>query len=213
MIERVFKKMLGASRLIKEIFPAIRKASGSALRWESLKRDGTVVIGRHTYGLPNVYSWNKSTKLMIGNFCSIAEDVVFILGGEHRMDWITTYPFNSFGDTWPDSKSVKGHPATKGDISVGHDVWIGHGALILSGITIGNGAVIGAGSVVTRNVDDYAVVVGNPAKFVKFRFDEAQRKELLNIAWWDWPDEEISKNLQILMSSPQSRNTQQTDVE
>ena len=202
MIGKVFKKSLGVLRQIREILPAIRKASGPALRWETLQRDGIVEIGRHTYGSPNVYAWNTLTKLKIGNFCSIAEGVVFILGGEHRIDWITTYPFNVIEDEWPNSKSVKGHPSSKGDISIGHDVWIGHGALILSGVRIGNGAVIGAGSVVTRNVDDYAVVAGNPAKFVKFRFDETRINELLNMAWWDWSDEEINKNVQKLMGPP-----------
>lgn len=200
MLGSLLRKLLRVLRQLREILPTIRKASGPILRWEALQRDGIVSIGRHTYGLPNVYAWDMSTKLTIGNFCSIAEGVVFILGGEHRIDWITTYPFNAIGDAWPNSELVKGHPSSKGDIFIGHDVWIGHGALILSGVKIGNGAVIGAGSVVTRNVDDYAVVAGNPAKFVKFRFDETHRNELLKIAWWDWPDKEINKNVQTLMS-------------
>ena len=202
MIGKVLKKSLGVLRQIREILPAIRKVSSPALRWKTLQSDGIVEIGRHTYGSPNVYAWNTSTKLSIGNFCSIAEGVVFILGGEHRIDWITTYPFNVKGDEWPNSKLVNGHPSSKGDVSIGHDVWIGHGALILSGVRIGNGAVIGAGSVVTRNVDDYAVVAGNPAKFVKFRFDETRINELLNMAWWDWSDEEINKNVKKLMGPP-----------
>ena len=78
----------------------------------------------------------------------------------------------------------------------------------MSGVRIGNGAVIGAGSVVTRNVDDYAVVAGNPAKFVKFRFDETCINELLNMAWWDWSDEEINKNVHKLMVPPVNWKTQ-----
>jgi len=207
-MKKILNKSLGVLRQIREFLPAIRRASGPALRWETLQREGIVEIGRHTYGSPNVYAWNTSTKLTVGNFCSIAEGVVFILGGEHRIDWITTYPFNVKGDDWPNSKSVIGHPSSKGDISIGHDVWIGHGALILSGVRIGNGAVIGAGSVVTRNVDDYAVVAGNPAKFVKFRFDETCINELLNMAWWDWSDEEINKNVHKLMGPPVNWKTQ-----
>jgi acetyltransferase-like isoleucine patch superfamily enzyme len=79
----------------------------------------------------------------------------------------------------------------KGNISIGHDVWIGHGATIVSGVKIGHGAVVGAQAVVAKNVPDYAVVVGNPAQVIKYRFESSAIEALLNINWWDWPDEKI----------------------
>lgn len=185
-----------------EFIPAIRRAASPRIRWDALQQSGLVTVGKHTYGFPNVYTWDEKTRLTIGRFCSMAEGVTFLLGGEHRLDWITTYPFSAMGKAWNGAESIPGHPASKGDIVVGNDVWIGHGALILSGVRIGDGAVIGAGSVVNKNVDDYAIVAGNPARFIRFRFDEDLRLKLKQLSWWDWPDEKISKNLQELMSSP-----------
>ena len=182
--------------------PAIRRTAGPRLRWKALQDSGVVIVGAHTYGFPNVYTWNNETKLRVGKYCSIAEGVVVVLGGEHRMDWITTFPFSALLQDWPDAVSIQGHPATKGDVVVGNDVWIGHGALLLSGVKIGDGAVIGAGSVVTKDVEDYAVVAGNPAKFVKYRFDETIRKNLKELAWWDWSDQKVSENLAGLMGPP-----------
>ena len=76
---------------------------------------------------------------------------------------------------------------------IGNDVWIGRSAIVLSGTSIGNGAVIGAGSVVTKDVPDYAIVAGNPAKLIRYRFDEQTIKELQSLKWWDWPDEKIER--------------------
>ena len=202
MIKNVYRKLRGLFRLIAESLPAIRRAASPRIRWDALQQSGLVIVGKHSYGFPNVCTWDEKTRLEIGKFCSIAEGVTFILGGEHRMDWITTYPFSAVGKAWNGAESITGHPASKGDIVVGNDVWIGHGALILSGVHIGDGAVIGAGSVVNKNVDDYAIVAGNPARFIRFRFDEDIRFGLKQLAWWDWPDKKISKNLQKLMSAP-----------
>lgn len=204
MINNVYRKLRGLFRLIAESLPAIRRAASPRIRWDALQHSGLVVVGKHSYGFPNVYTWDDKTRLTIGKFCSMAEGVTFILGGEHRMDWITTYPFSAMGEAWMGAESITGHPASKGDIVIGNDVWIGHGALILSGVRIGDGAVIGAGSVVNKNVDDYAIVAGNPARFIRFRFDEDLRLGLKQLSWWDWPDEKISKNLQDLMSTPRN---------
>lgn len=204
MIKNVYRKLRGLFRLIAESLPAIRRAASPRIRWDALQQSGLVIVGKHSYGFPNVYTWDEKTRLEIGKFCSIAEGVTFILGGEHRMDWITTYPFSAVGKAWKGAESITGHPASKGDIVVGNDVWIGHGALILSGVRIGDGAVIGAGSVVNKNVDDYAIVAGNPARFIRFRFDEDIRFGLKQLAWWDWPDKKISKNLQKLMFAPRN---------
>ena len=155
-------------------------------------------IGEYTYGTPIIRSWDDKTHLKIGKFCSIAGNVQILLGGEHRTDWITTYPFNKI---LSEASNIDGHPSTKGDVEIGNDVWICQNAIILSGVTIGNGAVIGAGSVVSKDVPAYAIVAGNPAKLVRYRFTEDQIMQLERIAWWDWPIEKIITHVPELMSS------------
>lgn len=155
-------------------------------------------IGEWTYGNPVIRSWDDRTKLKIGKFCSIASNVQLILGGEHRTDWITTYPFNEIFD---EAKHYSGHPATKGHIVIGNDVWIGQDAIILSGVSIGNGAVIGAGSIVAKDIPSYAIVVGNPAKIIRFRFSDSQIDKLERIGWWNWPLPKILDALNILLGN------------
>lgn len=135
-----------------------------------------VIIGNKTYGEIHVTDFSPAdTKLYIGSYCSIAPNVRFLLGGEHQLYSISTYPFKvqCFGELREAS--------SKGDIVVKDDVWIGDGAIICSGVTIGQGAVVAAGSVVTKDVAPYAIVGGNPARFIKWRFDEQYRKVLCEI--------------------------------
>ncbi len=106
-------------------------------------------IGEHTYGKPRVISWKEGSTLKIGKYCSISRGVTIFLGSEHRIDWVSTYPFPYL---WEEGKSIKGHPATKGDVVIGNDVWIGYGVTILSGVCIEDGAVIGACSLVSQDV-------------------------------------------------------------
>lgn len=155
-------------------------------------------IGKWTYGSPKVLAWDNNTQLTIGKYCSIASGVTFILGGEHRSDWISTYPFSGFFD---EGKAIKGHPASKGNIVVGNDVWIGENATVLSGVNIGSGAIIGACAVVTKDVDAYSIVAGNPARVIRARFDDETISTLLNTCWWDLPHEQILKLIPMLMSS------------
>jgi acetyltransferase-like isoleucine patch superfamily enzyme len=157
-------------------------------------------IGDYTYGFPKIYDWNDGTTLTIGKFCSIADNVTILLGGNHRMDWITTFPFSDLPKSFPDANQTKGHPASKGPIEIGNDVWIGFGATILSGLTIGHGACIGAQAVVTKNISPYEIVAGNPAKVIGRRFSETQIESLLNIAWWDWPIVKIKSQFEHLLS-------------
>jgi acetyltransferase-like isoleucine patch superfamily enzyme len=154
-------------------------------------------IGNHTYGKPRVISWGEGTSLTIGKYCSIGTNVIIFLGSEHRVDWISTYPFPFL---WAGAKSISGHPSTKGDVVIGNDVWIGFGTTILSGVTFGDGAAIGACSVVTRGVPPYAIVAGNPAQVIRYRFDEETIQKLLQIRWWTWPDEKVAENIHLICS-------------
>ncbi len=155
-------------------------------------------IGDWTYGDPEVRSWGEGTTLKIGRFCSISNGVVIFLGGEHRPDWVTTYPFNVI---FRDARNFSGHPRTKGDVIIGNDVWIGYGVMILSGITIGNGAIIAARSVVTKDVAPYSIVAGNPAHHIRFRFSDSTIEALQRIAWWDWPLTKIMEAWPLLLST------------
>lgn len=157
---------------------------------------------RYTYGLENitVRHWGEKARISIGSFCSIGDNVEIFLGGNHRTDWVTTYPFGHIHETefpW----HGEGHPATKGDVTIGNDVWIGSGCTIMSGVTIGDGAVLAAKSVVLKDVPPYAIVGGNPAKIVKMRFSDDQIEKLLSLKWWDLPEEEINRLLPLLCSS------------
>ncbi|RED14375.1 CatB-related O-acetyltransferase [Pontivivens insulae] len=136
-------------------------------------------------------------RLHIGPFCALAYGVqIHMNGGTHAMDGFSTFPFNIFANGWETGFD----PATwqavhKGDTVIGADVWIGTEAKLMPGVTIGAGAIIAAHSVVTRDVAPYAVVAGNPAREVKRRFDQPTIEALLDIAWWHWPVEKISRNL------------------
>lgn len=158
---------------------------------------GKYVVGDYTYGMPAVRSWGEEAMLHIGKFCSIADQVTVFLGGEHRVDWVTTYPFSAL---LPEYAHIEGHPRSKGDVHIGNDVWIGHGVMILSGVHIGDGAVIAAKAVVTRDVPPYAVVAGNPAAVVKNRFDLETVTRLLTICWWDWELSHIEGAIPLLLS-------------
>lgn len=143
----------------------------------------------------------RDARLEIGKFCSIAEGVKIFLGGNHRVDWITTYPFPALLHYWPEASGITGHPSTRGDVIIGNDVWIGTDAIILSGVKIGDGAVIGAGAVVTQDVNPYSIVIGNPAREIRRRFSDAMVDKLLEIRWWDWPPAKIRENLDFLCST------------
>jgi len=138
-------------------------------------------------------------RLVIGRFCSIAAETRFIMnGGNHATTWFTTFPFPVFGNGWeaamPDSWP------NRGDTNVGHDVWIGYGATIMPGVQIGNGAIVATGSVVTKDVEPFAIIGGNPAALIRYRFDEQTREQLAVIAWWDWDAEKITRNVRAICS-------------
>lgn len=154
-------------------------------------------IGVGTYGMPEVHDWNQGTSLAIGAYSSIADDVHVFLGGNHRTDWVSSYPFPDYLD---EAHGITGQITSKGSVTIGNDVWLGSGSLILSGITVGDGAVVAARAVVTRDVPPYAIVAGNPARIINWRFDEATRTAMLATAWWSWPEAEIRQIVHLLCS-------------
>lgn len=161
-------------------------------------RDKKYEIGDYTYGNPKILFENKDSNLTIGKFCSIADEVTIFLGGNHRTDWISTYPFNVFNKVFPEAKEIEGHPSTKGNVIIGNDVWIGRAVIIMSGVTIGDGAVIAAGALVSKNIGDYEVWGGNPAKFLKKRFTDEKIKVLQDLKWWNYDIAVIRENINLL---------------
>lgn len=138
-------------------------------------------------------------RLIIGRYCSIAAETRFIMnGGNHATDPLTTYPFSIFGGGW-EAGAPEAWPY-RGDTIVGHDVWIGYGATIMPGVTIGHGAIVAARSVVTKDVEPYTIVGGNPAQVIRYRFEPDTRMRLLQIAWWDWDIEKITRNVKVICS-------------
>ena len=134
-------------------------------------------------------------RLIIGRFCAIAARVQIIMNGaNHPLGGFSTYPFTIFGEGWEDP-DVDWAAGSRGDTLIGNDVWIGTEAVIMPGVTIGDGAIIGARAVAASDVPPYGIAVGNPARTIKRRFDEASVARLLDIAWWNWPADKITANL------------------
>jgi acetyltransferase-like isoleucine patch superfamily enzyme len=151
----------------------------------------------------NIVSWSDQYKITLGKYNSIGRECNFFLHANHRPDWITTTS-QLWGPVTPEIAEMHmkmGHPSCKGNIIIENDVWIGAKSTIMSGLKIGNGSVIGACSVVTKDVPPYAIVAGNPAKIVKYRFSEKQIEKLLKIRWWDWDEEKIRANSHLLWSN------------
>jgi acetyltransferase-like isoleucine patch superfamily enzyme len=157
--------------------------------------------GKYTYGTPTILWENSDAKLVVGNFCSIAGNVNIYLGGNHRTDWVSTYPFGHIHQNIFNIFNGQGHPSTKGDVIIGNDVWIGNNVTIMSGVTIGDGVVIANNSHVVKNIEPYSLVGGNPAKLIKYRFTPEQIEKLLEIKWWYWDDNNINKFTPLLCNN------------
>lgn len=155
-------------------------------------------VGVHTYHGPDLvlFRWGAE-KISIGKFCSISQGVKIMAGGNHRTDCVSSYPFDTMLlKTANHPTRDRSYDKKNGDIVLKNDIWCGYGASIMGSCTIGNGAVIAANATVFSNVPDYAVFGGNPAKFLCWRFEEEwQRKALLTIAWWNWPEEKIRERV------------------
>jgi acetyltransferase-like isoleucine patch superfamily enzyme len=169
-----------------------------------------MTIGKYSYGchLINILMPDPDVELTIGAFCAIAAGVTIYQGGDHRIDHITTYPFGNdiikshlsktFNRTFDcDNRSFRG----KLGVHIGNDVWLGNNITIMPGVKIGDGAVIGANSHVMGHIKPYTVNGGNPCQLYFYRFKPEIIKRLLEIRWWDWPDEYINEASEILCSN------------
>ncbi len=171
-------------------------------------RNPNIVVGDFTYiadsefesHVTHHYEW-LGDKLIIGKFCQIAAGVEFVMNGaNHQMNAVTTYPFFTLKG-WEMKPPAKEELPFKGDTVIGNDVWIGQNAVILPGVHIGDGAIIGANSVVGSDVAPYTIVVGNPAKVLRKRFDDELIDLLLRFKWWDRSIEEINSLIPLLTDS------------
>jgi virginiamycin A acetyltransferase len=173
-----------------------------------------IQVGDFTYydDFEDVANFEKNVKyhfdfigdqLIIGKFCMIASDVTFIMNGaNHLHESVSSYPFAIFGNGWENAMEGKSYP-TKGNTIIGNDVWIGYDATIMPGVKIGDGAIIATKAVVTKDVAPYSIVGGNPAKEIKKRFSQEEIEFLLDIQWWDWSMEKITKYVQLLTGNIQ----------
>ena len=148
-----------------------------------------------------LFNWPEfGDRLVIGKFCAIASGAKFIMGpANHRLSSVSTYPFHVFGGVWAENTPPHlDQLPRKGDTVVGNDVWLGRNCMIMPGVKIGDGAIIAAQSVVTKDVAPYTVAGGNPARFLKNRFDEELTQLLLAFRWWDLPPEQLTAFLPVL---------------
>jgi virginiamycin A acetyltransferase len=176
---------------------------------KNVVKNPNIIVGDYTYydDFENVENFEKNVKyhfdfvgdkLIIGKFCMIASDVKFIMNGaNHLTDAMSTYPFAVFDNGWEHAMEGKTYPQ-KGDINIGNDVWIGYNATIMAGVTIGDGAIIATNATVTKDVQPYSIVGGNPAKEIRKRFSKEVISKLLELQWWNWDIEKITKNIQNL---------------
>ena len=171
-------------------------------------KNPNIIVGDFTYIADSEFESHVThhydfigDKLIIGKFCQIAAGVEFVMNGaNHQMNAVSTFPFYTL-EGWKMNPPAASDMPFKGDTVIGNDVWIGQNATILPGVHIGDGAIIGANSVVGSNVEPYAVVVGNPAETIRYRFDKDLTELLLKFKWWDKPVEEINELIPILTSS------------
>ena len=160
-------------------------------------------VGKYTYDVCNItmHFSESGAGLFLGSFCSISSGCVVYLGGNHRSEWATTYPFGHMNPEVFDKFDGAGHPKTNGNVVIGNDVWTGSDTTIMSGVTVGDGAVIAANSHVVKNVEPYSIVGGNPARLIRYRFEEDIRKKLVLLKWWDLPDDKINQITPLLCST------------
>ena len=164
-----------------------------------------IIVGDFTYiadsdfesHVTHLYEWNGD-RLIIGKFCQIAAGVEFVMNGaNHQMNAVSTFPFFTL-EGWNASAPQKSDMPLKGDTVIGNDVWIGQNATIMPGVHIGDGAIIGANSLVSKDVEPYTIVAGNPIRVIRKRFDDELIDLLERFKWWDKSIEEINNLIPIL---------------
>jgi hypothetical protein len=162
-----------------------------------LERQGRVVRGIGTYGVPTIWTFPyDDSRLIIGNYSAVGG--THLLGGQHAIKHVASYPLRIHMGL--EGAGQDGNPSVRGDIRIGSDVWVTFGSYVLSGVTIGDGAVVATGAVITKDVPPYAIVGGNPAKLIRYRHSPEQIEALLEIKWWDWPENEIRDAVPYLAS-------------
>ncbi len=183
---------------------------------KNIIKNPNIIVGDYTYydDPVDVNNFEKNVlyhfdfigdKLIIGKFCQIATDVKFVMnGGNHYLGGYSSFPFIIFQTHWPDVPFI---PNCKQDTIIGNDVWIGYDATIMPGVTIGDGAIIGTRSVVTKDVEPYSIVGGNPAQMIRKRFDNETIHFLLELKWWDWAIEKIATNVHHIMNADKNALT------
>jgi acetyltransferase-like isoleucine patch superfamily enzyme len=156
-------------------------------------------FGRYSYGKPEI-RWAAGTQLIVKNFTSIADNVIINLGNGfgHDASFVSTFPFSFIHNRVFNVENRSRN--TRGDVVIGNDVWIGENVVIMSGVTIGDGAVIANNSHVVRDVEPFSICGGNPCQKIKYRFSPEQIQRLLQIRWWDWPDNKICHYLHLICS-------------
>ncbi|MQA53677.1 type B chloramphenicol O-acetyltransferase [Pseudomonas piscis] len=172
-----------------------------------------IKVGRYSYysGYYHGHSFDECARylppdegvdqLIVGSFCSIGSGAAFIMAGNqgHRNEWISTFPFYWMSEEPAFAGAQNGYEGA-GDTVIGNDVWIGSEAVIMPGIKVGDGAVIGTRALVTRDVEPYAIIGGNPAKTIRKRFDERTVQMLLEMKWWDWPIDQLQAVMPLITS-------------
>lgn len=170
-----------------------------------------IVVGAYSYysGYYHGHSFDNcarfllpdanADRLIVGSFCSIGSGAAFIMAGNqgHRNDWISTFPFHYMPEVPAFAGASDGYAAA-GDTIIGNDVWIGSEAIIMAGVTVGHGAVIGTRALVTKDVEPYAIIGGNPARLIRKRFADEHIAMLLEMAWWDWPEKRLQAAMPLL---------------
>ena len=197
--------MLGLKQRIKKLLFMHRWRKANRHNFTSAKTIfpiDMVDVGRYTYGPLNILYNNTRSHISIGSFCSIAEDVVFVVGNGHPIDTATTFPLK----VKVLASSVK-ESTSKDGILVGDDVWIGYRSTILDGVSIGQGAVVGAGSLVTKDVQPYEIVGGCPARHIKWRYPNDIREVMMLFDWSNIDKDWIVAHVKELYESPLTLDT------
>lgn len=165
--------------------------------WNKILHQNT---GKYTYGLQHltINQWGEDTTIRIGSFCSFGKGTTIYLGGNHRADWVTTFPFGcrhtDIFNTFPHETWL----APAKDVNIGSDVWVANNVTIKCGVNVGHGAILATNSYVVKDVPPYAIVGGNPGKIIKYRFSPEQIEALLKIKWWEWDDKKINENIPLM---------------